>query len=100
MSLEFPFKYAIPTHLLFVLGLDKTRLPTSTTLGVGGYGIKAWDLRLILKLGKRILKVQASAVETREEAMPLLLGRKDIFEERFNLTLDSRRKLTIISENY
>lgn len=31
--------------------------------------------------------------------LPLLLGRKDIFEEKYNLLLDSKRKLTVISVN-
>ena len=40
-----------------------------------------------------------SAVETENDSMPLLLGRKDIFEEKFNLFLDSKRKITVISKN-
>lgn len=41
----------------------------------------------------------ASAVDTKTDSMPLLLGRKDIFESRFNLELDSKHKVTIISKN-
>jgi len=89
----------VPTHLLPILGLDKSKLTTSSTLGVGGYNIKTWDFKLILKLGTKQLEVKASAVETEVNVIPLLLGRRDVFEEKLNLFLDSKRKLTIISEN-
>jgi len=89
----------VPLHLLPVLGLEKSKLNISQTLGIGGKAVKTWEFKLLLKLGKTELWVYASAVEVKNEAMPLLLGRKDIFEEKFNLLLDSRRKVTVISKN-
>lgn len=89
----------VPSHLLPVLGIDKSKLTVNTTLGVGGYSVRTWDFQLPLKIGEKEFEVRASAVETKNDAIPLLLGRKDIFEEKFNLLLDSKRKLTIISQN-
>ncbi len=89
----------IPVHLLPVLGLNKSKLSKSSTLGVGGYSIYAYDFKLDLKIGNIHFLVRACAVETKENSIPLLLGRKDIFEEQFNLFLDSQKKVTVISKN-
>lgn len=89
----------VPSNLLPVLGLNKATLPISNTLGVGGYSIKTWEFQLPLRFGRSEFKVKASAVETKNNSIPLLLGRKDIFEEKYNLLLDSKRKVTVISAN-
>ncbi len=89
----------IPSHLLPALGIEKSKLKTSSSLGVGGFSIATWDFQLKLKLGKSELIVSASAVDAQDESIALLLGRKDIFENKFNLLLDSKHKLTSISEN-
>ncbi len=89
----------IPDILLPALGIDKKSLKVSLTKGVGGFAVKTWDFKLNLRLGREELWVMASAVETRDKFTPLLLGRKDIFEEKFNLLLDSRRKVTVITVN-
>ena len=89
----------VPSHLLPVLGLNKSRLHSNNTLGVGCISIKSWDFKMPIKLGNTELLIACSAVDTKEDSIPLLLGRKDIFEVRYNLLLDSRRKITVISEN-
>lgn len=89
----------VPSHLLPVLGLKKSQLSTSTTLGVGGLSVKTWEFQIPIKLAKKELLIHCSAVKTESDSMPLLLGRKDIFEEKFNLLLDSKRKVTVISAN-
>jgi len=89
----------VPSHLLPILGLKKSRLITNRTMGVGGISIKAWEFSLGIKIGMKELSVHCSAVEVKNDSIPLLLGRKDIFEEKYNLLLDSKRKTTVISEN-
>lgn len=89
----------VPSHLLPVLGLKKSQLPMSSTLGVGGYEVRTWEFSLQIRFGNKEVKVSASAVDSKEDSLPLLLGRKDIFEEEFNLSLDSKRKITTISAN-
>lgn len=89
----------VPIELLSILGFQKSQLTRSTTLGVGGIVVKTWELKLPIRIGGRELVISASAVETKNDSMPLLLGRKDIFESRFSLLLDSKRKVTVISEN-
>ena len=89
----------VPSHLLTVLGLKKSELRVSSTLGVSGFNVKTWEFKLQLRIGKKELEASASAVDTKYDSIALLLGRKDIFEDQFNLLLDSRKKVTIISEN-
>jgi len=89
----------VPTHLLPLLGLKKRELRSGETLGVGGIVVKTWEFSLAIKIGNRELTVAASAVETQNDSLPLLLGRKDVFENAFNLLLDSKKKMTILSEN-
>ncbi|EKE14866.1 MAG: hypothetical protein ACD_12C00262G0004 [uncultured bacterium] len=89
----------IPSHLLPVLNLDKTQLKENITLGVGGISIKSWEFKIPIKLIKKEILIHCSAVDTKNDSMPLLLGRKDIFEAKYNLLLDSKRKITVISEN-
>lgn len=90
----------IPSHMLPVLGLKKSELKISTTLGVGGISLTTWEFKLNLKIGKSNLLVAASVVDTRENSVALLLGRKDIFESKFNLLVDSKNKITVISSNF
>lgn len=89
----------VPDDLLPILGLEKSTLKTGKTQGVGGTYVKTWELRLPLRLGKMGLIIKARAVKSLNDPMPLLLGRKDIFEDRFNLVLDSRQKITRIIRN-
>lgn len=89
----------VPSHLLPVLGIEKSHLHSNHTSGVGGIVVKSWDFRMPIRLGDNELSITSSAVDTGENSMPLLLGRKDIFEDRFNLFLDSKRKVTVILEN-
>lgn len=89
----------VPLDFLQVLGIDSHALKTTTTVGVGGMSVKTWDFSFRMRLGGAEFRVAASAVDTKNDFLPFLLVRKDIFEERYNLTLDSRRKVTIISEN-
>ncbi len=89
----------VPSHILPVLGLQKDHLVVSKTLGVGGISIKTWEFQTLVKIGRKELLIRCNAVDSRYDSMPLLLGRKDIFEEQFNLVLDSQRKLTVLSDN-
>lgn len=89
----------LPQALLPALGFDNSKLKSSETLGVGGIRVKTLELRLPVRLGNAEFVIHASAVDAREDAMPLLLGRKDFFESRFSLFLDSKRKITVITAN-
>ena len=89
----------VPSHILPILGIKKSQLKVGTTLGVGGIKVKTWEFKLPIKIGGTEVLVAATAVDVEEISMPLLLGRKDIFEERFNLLLDSKSKIVVIEEN-
>lgn len=89
----------LPSTFLPVLGLNKSQLKSSRTSGVGDIEVKTWEMKILLRLGAIELTVVGSAVDTNNKFSPLLLGRKDIFDGPFNLLLDSKRKVTIISQN-
>lgn len=89
----------VPSHLLPVLGIQKSQLKVSTTLGVGGIKVKTWEFKLPIRMDDTEVLIAATAVDVEEISIPLLLGRKDIFEERFNLLLDSKNKVVVIEEN-
>ena len=89
----------VPTHLLPVLCIKKSQLSSTHTFGVGGISVKTWEFTLVMKLGVNEFSVYASAVDAKNDTLPLLLGRKDVFESKFNLLLDSQNKKTVIVEN-
>jgi hypothetical protein len=89
----------LPIHILPVLGINKNKCKTNYTLGVGGIKVKTYEFLLPLKFGKLEFSVTASAVDAGKNSMPLLLGRKDVFEAKFNLILDSKQKVVIIKGN-
>lgn len=89
----------LPIHILPILGIKKTDCKIGNSLGVGEIKVKTYEFLLPIKFGKLELSIIASAVDAGNNSMPLLLGRKDVFEEKFNLTLDSKQKVVIIKEN-
>lgn len=89
----------VPSHLLSVLGFKKNQLLANRTLGVGGFAVKTWEFETTIKIGNVEVRIHANAVDSRHDSMPLLLGRKDIFEERFNLIVDSKKKVTTMTRN-
>lgn len=90
----------IPLQLLSVLGIRQERLKASETLGIGGIKVKTWEFKFPIKIGNSELEIMATAVDSKKNSMPLLLGRKDVFEERFNLFLDSKNKFLEITGNF
>lgn len=89
----------VPSHLLPVLGFKKNQLLANRTLGVGGFAVKTWEFETTIKIGNVEVRIHGNAVDSRHDSMPLLLGRKDIFEEKFNLQLDSKNKVTVLCRN-
>lgn len=87
----------LPATAIAFLGIDCKKLEQSKIQGVGGIFIHTWDTKLPIKIGNHELLIQVSI--TKDKSTPFLLGRKDIFEENFNLLIDSRRKVTVITEN-
>ena len=45
------------------------------------------------------MSVSATAVDVDGSSMPLLLGRKDIFESKFSLEINSKQKITVLKAN-
>lgn len=89
----------VPLHLLPILGVNKNELSKTKIFGVGGFSVQTWNVKIPMRINKTEFLTHISGVETKGNSMPLLLGRKDIFEQRFNLVLDSKKKITVISEN-
>ena len=89
----------LPKTMLSVLGIDERFLKRQKTQGVGGIWVETFEIKLPLRIGSDEFLIHASIVNTEEEGLPFLLGRKDIFEKRFSLTIDSKRKITILKKN-
>lgn len=89
----------LPLHLFPVLGIKKEKLQKNTTLGVGGIVVTTWEFRMPIRIGPHEFIIHASAVEDRNQSMPLLLGRKGMFEETHSLFIDSKNKKTVIMKN-
>jgi len=89
----------LPSHILPILGIKKKDLKISETLGVGGIKVKTYEFRLPVKFGNLEMLISATAVDMYGKTMPLLLGRKDVFEKVFSLEIDSKNKVTILKKN-
>ncbi len=89
----------VPSHILPVLGLKKNQLSANKMLGVGGFSLATWELQTSIRIGNEELSIHCNAVDSRHDSMPLLLGRKDIFEDVFTLIVDSKQKVTVLSKN-
>lgn len=87
----------LPFTTATFLGVNLKKLKKSKTQAVGGFFVPTWDLIIPIKIGKEELEIHASI--TKDKKTPFLLGRKDVFEEKFSLILDSRRKMTILRKN-
>lgn len=82
------------------LGLDLSRLPKNSVTGVGGIKAIIRETQVSIRLGGSAFKIKASITQDSEEKGSIfLLGKKDIFEERFSLVLDSKRKVTVLKKN-
>ncbi|MBI4067044.1 retroviral-like aspartic protease family protein [Candidatus Gottesmanbacteria bacterium] len=87
----------IPLPIAYTLGIDIKKLPHSQTRGVGGILVSTWNTTVNIAIGKDEFKTHISI--TKGNSAPPLLGKKDVLEKRYSLTLDSKRKVTILSKN-
>lgn len=87
----------LPVGAASFLGVDLKKLKRSKTQGVGGIWVSTWDLLIPIRIGEEELKIHASI--TKDDQTPFLLGRKDIFERKFSLIIDAKRKMTILRKN-
>lgn len=87
----------LPATILPHLGLKEPDLKKSKTVGVGGIEIEIFEAVISMKIGACDLPVRVAV--TKDSATPFLLGRKDVFEEKFSLMLDSLEKVTVLKRN-
>jgi hypothetical protein len=70
-------------------------------------GSKTWSAILFetfktiipIRIGRDEFPIHVSITNTEEEGLPFLLGKKDIFEKRFSLEIDSKNRVTILKKN-
>ena len=53
--------------------------------------------RYVFKIS--LFVIHASITNTEEVGLPFLLGRKDVFDKRYSLEIDSKSKMTILKRN-
>lgn len=89
----------LPRTMLSILGVDARSLKKQRTQGVGGVWVETFEIVIPFCIGDEKFSIHASITNTKEESLPFLLGRKDVFERRFSLTIDSKKKVTILKKN-
>lgn len=89
----------LPKTIIPVLGLKEKTLKKQKTQGVGGIFVETFETIIPIRIGKNRFPIHVSITNTEEEGLPFLLGKKDIFEKRFSLTIDSKNKVTILKRN-
>lgn len=87
----------LPSTILSFLDVNPKSLPKHKTIGVGGISVVTNDTIVLLRIGEKELQVNASI--TADSATPFLLGRRDIFEEKFSLYINSKLKQTELELN-
>lgn len=89
----------LPKTVLPILDTNKNNLKKQKTQGVGGVWVETFEIKIPIQIGNDEFLIHASVTNTEEEGLPLLLGRKDVFEKRFSLEIDSKNKVTILKKN-
>ncbi|MBI2327359.1 hypothetical protein HYU92_03470 [Candidatus Curtissbacteria bacterium] len=89
----------LPKTIIPILGLNEKSLKRTKTQGVGGIWIETFETKLPIRLGNDEFPIHISIANTKEESLPFLLGRKDIFEKRYSLEINSKMKVTILNKN-
>lgn len=89
----------LPKTMISVLGINAKKLKKQKTQGVGGIWVETFSTIQPIRIGKEEFPIHVSITNTEEEGLPFLLGKKDIFEKRFSLTIDSREKLIVLKKN-
>lgn len=87
----------LPSTVLPLFGLDLKKLPKSSTFGVGGIEVTVRETAISVRLGGDEFTVKTAI--TQGNGNTFLLGKKDVFEKRFSLVLDSKRKVTVLKRN-
>ena len=78
-----------------LLGLDFKHSPALIVRGIEGRGVRAYKGTVTLRIAKRVLPPIPCLYADSDET-PLLLGREGFFD-LFNITLDNRRKRTVLT---
>lgn len=86
----------IPLAIAGMLGLNTAKMSKSVTVGVGGVEAVVYDTVLTLRVGHEELHVKANITSG---GTALLLGKKDVFEDKFSLIIDSILKKTVLKRN-
>lgn len=89
----------LPKTILPVLGINEKSLKKQKTQGVGGIWVETLKTIQPIRIGKDEFPIHVSITNTEEEGLPFLLGKKDIFEKRFSLMIDSKNRVTILKKN-
>lgn len=86
----------IPLVVAKLLGIDPAGMPRGVAIGVGGVKVLVYETVLTLHIGDEELRVKANIVDG---GTALLLGKKDVFEDKFSLIIDSILKKTVLKRN-
>jgi|SRR3989344_4973742 len=86
----------IPASVAAILDLDLSVLSKNVVIGVGGQKVMVKETILPMRIGNMDFK---ASVNITNGGNAFLLGKKDVFEEKFSLIIDSVRKMTTLKRN-
>ena len=89
----------LPKTMISVLGINIKLLDKQKTQGVGGIWVETFKTIIPIRIGRDEFSIHVSITNTEEEGLPFLLGKKDIFEKKFSLEIDSKNNVTILKKN-
>lgn len=88
----------VPYPIALTLGVDVKKLPQAQTQGVGGISVATYRSSIAIMVGPDVFPITVSI--TKDNSTPPLLGKKDIFDRRYSLIVDSKNSKTILRKNY
>ncbi len=87
----------LPSFSFGLFGLQKKDLRRTVTQGVGGIEIDTWATQIPVQIADEQFRIHA--VITGDGNTPFLLGKKDVFDSRFSLLIDTKSQRTVLMRN-
>ena len=85
----------LPFFMAKKLGIDLAKCKTSNAEGIGGYVIKTWETKILIRLKGNKIAIRCSIAA--DEQTPFLLGRIDSLPERFSWLFDAKNRKIVFS---
>lgn len=86
----------LPFYMADRLGLNLKKAQRSQSLGIGGFLLDTWIVRIPIYIQRSEFTIRASI--TKDNQTPFLLGRTDLLDKIFSWNFESKVKKIIFSK--